>query len=234
MDLIMIATPTVFLPGTLCDETLWTHQAPLFTQKQIISLRTQSTVAEMIKSVAQASFDSFNLIGFSMGGYIAQEFALAFPERVKDLVVIGASSMGYPEEEKAIVRSSIGMIRKGSFTGISDRRLKDYLDESTYTNVELRQFIQKMGGDDAKDVYLRQLEATLDRRVLLADMAQLQVPTLFVAGENDKIVSLESIKASRLNAKADLAIVPHAGHFVPLEQPDDVCDILIKRFAKES
>ena len=230
----MISTPTVFLPGTLCDETLWTHQITLFSQKQIVSLRTQSSVAEMIESVAESAFDSFNLIGFSMGGYIAQEFALAFPERVKELVVIGASSMGYPEEEKAIVRSSIGMIKKGSFSGISDKRLKDYLDESAYSNAELRQFIQNMGGKDAKEVYLRQLEATLDRRVLLADMAQIQVPTLFVAGENDKIVSLASIKASSINAKADLAVVSQAGHFVPLEQPDEVCDILIKRLAKES
>lgn len=229
----MILTPSIFLPGTLCDETLWAHQTPLFSRKQIVSLRAQNSVAEMIKSVAQSSFDSFNLIGFSMGGYIAQEFALAFPERVKHLIIIGASSMGYPHEEKAVVSSSIQMIKQGNFSGISDKRLKDYLDQTSYDNVELRRYIQKMGGSDAKEVYLRQLEATLERRMLLSDMANIKVPTLFVAGQNDKVVSLASIEKSSINAKAKLEVVSHAGHFIPLEQPAIVNKILLNTLAKE-
>lgn len=213
----------VFLPGTLCDERIFTHQMPIFPQHQVISLRVQTTIDEMVKSVEAVSFEKFTLIGFSMGGHIAQEFALKHPERVEKLIIIACSSEGYPVEEKKIVQGSLALIEKSKFTGITDKRLKDYLYPTSYENQEIKDLIQSMAGIDAKEVYLRQTKATLERRNLKADLKNLNLPVLFIAGAQDQIVPLESIRRSAENISGALLVeVEECGHFVPLEQATEL------------
>ncbi len=219
----------VFLPGTLCDEQLWKYQTAVFPNHRVVSLRHQSSIPEMIDSVSAVEARSFVLIGFSMGGHIAQEFAIRFPERVEKLVIIAASSEGYPPEEKRKVSASLELIRRGTFTGISDRRLRDFLHPKAYANEEVRRTIHGMSGNDAKEVYLRQLEATLDRPHLLASMKDLKMDVTFIAGREDQIVPLPSITRSQQNVpNAKIFVIEECGHFVPLEHPGQLNQLLLK------
>lgn len=219
----------VFLPGTLCDEQLWKHQTSVFKNHQIVSLRHQSSIPEMIDSVSAVPARRFVLIGFSMGGHIAQEFAIRFPERVEKLIVIAASSEGYPPEEKKKVSTFLDLIRRGTFTVISDRRLREFLHPKSFENDQIRQTIHGMSGSDAKEVYLRQLSATLDRPNLLASMRDLQIDVTYIAGREDQIVPLPSIVRSQQNIlNAKLFVIEECGHFVPLEQPFELNQILQK------
>ncbi len=213
----------VFLPGTLCDERIFKFLTPLFPEHMIVDLRTPPTIEEMIKSVEQVPYEKFILIGFSMGGHIAQEFALKFPDRVEKLIVMGSSSEGYPIDERKIVESSIGLIERSKFTGITDKRLKEYLHPHSYENHEIKETIQSMAGADAKEVYLRQIKATLDRRDLKTDLKSMSLPVLFLAGADDHIVPLASIQRSADNiSSARIAVIEECGHFVPLEKPQEV------------
>lgn len=210
----------VFLPGMLCNEDVFRYQTKAFLNNVVVDLRHSPTIDDMIEAVHKVLSPKFNLIGFSMGGHIAQEFALKFPERVERLILMGSSSEGYPVEEKKKVLSSLGSVERGHFIGVVDERLKEHLHPSSFANVTLRELIRTMAGADAKEVYLRQMKATLERRNLIGEMKHLKVPTMFMAGVGDSLIPIESIRRSAENvANAKFHAVANCGHYVPLEQP---------------
>lgn len=219
--------PSVFLPGTLCDERVFSLIISEFPFHEVVSLRLDSSIEEMVERVARVAYQKFNLIGFSMGGRVAQEFVLKYPERVEKLVAIASSSDAYPEKEREIVKAALPMIHRGNFKGISERRLKEYLSPESYQKQEIKDLIQEMAGSDAKEVYLRQLAAILDRPDCFVQMRSLKVPALFIAARADQIISLESIRASAQNAPgAKLVVIEESGHFIPLEAPDELLELI--------
>ena len=146
-------TPIVFLPGTLCDERVWHHQTAVFQNSFVVNLRVQESLDEMLDSVANVPFKLFILVGFSMGGYVAQEFTLRFPDRVKKLILIGSSCEGYPPDEKEIILKALPMIRKGMFKGLTEKRLREFLHPKSYDDSTIRNLIHSMAGTDAGAVY---------------------------------------------------------------------------------
>jgi pimeloyl-ACP methyl ester carboxylesterase len=218
----------VFLPGTLCDARLWHHQTEVFKTHTVVNLRTQESVGAMVESVAQSPFEKFILVGFSMGGYIAQEFALQYPERVLKLVLMGSSCEGYPPGEKEIIQRALPQIEKGMFRGLTEKRLRQFLHPRSYDNPAIRELVRDMaGGDDAGAVYRRQLNATLDRRNLSQEIGSLHCPMSVLAGKDDQIVPVESIlRMEQYAPRAEIHVLSECGHFVPLERPDQVNEIL--------
>jgi pimeloyl-ACP methyl ester carboxylesterase len=221
--------PIVFLPGTLCDERMWTYQRERFPHSQVIDLRTQSTIESMLSSVREAPYERFVLVGFSLGGYVAQEFSLSDPDRVHHLVLMGSSSQTYPAHEREIILKSRPLIEKGFFKGITDKRLREFLHPDSYAKPELRDLIHSMAGSDAAEVYLRQLDATMERPELTEKLLHLKCPLTAMAGREDKIVPVESILEFKSTVPgAQVHVIEGCGHFVPLEKPGIVNGILEK------
>lgn len=219
--------PSIFLPGTLCDERVFSLITKDFPFHEAINLRLDSSIEDMVERVAKVNFEKFNLIGFSMGGRVAQEFSLKYPERVSKMVAIASSSDAFPEKEREIVTAALPMIHKGKFRGISDRRLKNYLGPEAYQKQELKDLIQDMAGADAKEVYLRQLAAVINRPNCFAQMKELKVPTLFIASRNDQIIPFDTIEYSARNTPgARLEVLEGIGHFIPLEAPEELVNII--------
>jgi pimeloyl-ACP methyl ester carboxylesterase len=216
----------VFLPGTLCDERLWHYQTAQFPRSVVVNLRTQSSVDEMLKDIRAVGLESFILVGFSLGGYVAQEFALSDPKRVEHLVLIGSSAGKYPFHEREVALSAIPFIEKGLFKGITEKRLREFLHPDSYARPELRELIHSMSGSDAGEVYLRQLRATLDRPDLFLKLKTLKCGLTAIAGREDKIVSVEEILKLEEIKDARVHVLNHCGHFSPLEKPSEVNAIL--------
>ena len=66
----------LLLPGLLCDETLWKHQAEAFSDVADITI-ADMTLDDTMEAMARRALDSmpgkFALAGLSMGGYAAFE-----------------------------------------------------------------------------------------------------------------------------------------------------------------
>lgn len=217
----------VFLPGTLCDERMWDSQVREFPNSVVVNLRTQNTLEEMLDSVYSVAFDSFVLVGFSMGGYVAQEFALRYAERVEHLVLMGSGTQGYPVKEQEIILKARPLIEQGLFKGVTDKRLREILYPDSYAKPGLRELIHAMAGPDAAQVYLRQLDATFGRRDLSAEIGELACPLTALGGQQDIMVPPEDIQVfEKLVPGAKVHIVDKCGHFVPLEQEERVNEIL--------
>ena len=59
-------------------------------------------------------------------------------------------------------------------------------------------------------------------------MAQISMPTLIISGKHDKVVPPEREPVEAKIAGSEVAIIPDAGHFFPIEVPEIAAQIIIK------
>src|SRR5690242_637502 len=59
--------------------------------------------ADMLGFMSGEQLESANILGHSMGGKVAMQFALSHPERVDRLIIADMAPKGYPLKEKGIV-----------------------------------------------------------------------------------------------------------------------------------
>lgn len=167
---------------------------------------------------------SAHLLGHSIGGMIAQEFALRFPARVRSLVLCATTA-------------AFGS-RDGEFQRRFVAERTAPLDAGRGMAALARDLVPKLLGDDPDPDAAALAEAsmasvpeesyraalaclpTFDRREALA---QLRVPVLLVAGERDRQAPAAVMErmAGRM-PDARFVCVPGAGHLLPLERPKEL------------
>ncbi|MGQ9720013.1 MAG: alpha/beta fold hydrolase [Candidatus Jordarchaeum sp.] len=154
--------------------------------------------------------DRAHILGVSMGGFIAQEFALRQPRRVKSLVLVsthfgGEKATPTPKETMNAILS----IREEEL-GVKEalRRKMSFAFNPYYIEEhpgEIDQIISwRIEEAQPRYAWLRQAEA-VQSFSLGEDVSRIRAPTLIVAGTNDRVVPyqnaellLETIPNSRL------------------------------------
>jgi pimeloyl-ACP methyl ester carboxylesterase len=109
---------------------------PLF-----VDLRPQNNIEEMLSSIFECCKGQFCLIGFSMGWYIAQEFALKFTHRLLGLALVGVSANEYSEEDKAYQLKMVANVKEHGLKRLSTTSLRKFIHHSLYENTVLIELI---------------------------------------------------------------------------------------------
>jgi len=167
------------------------------------------------------------VVGLGFGGWIAAEMATMAPRAFKRLVLVGAMGLK-PERgeiaDQALV-SYIDYVRRG----FADQRAFDRLFGAEPATAQLEQWDlnREMTFRIAWKPYM--YNPTLPH--LLGGVA---TPALIVWGRDDRIVPLECAERyQKALPHARLEIVENAGHFVDMEQPDVLAQ-LVARFVAEA
>jgi len=172
------------------------------------------------------------LVGHSMGGAIAAETAIRSPDRVRGLVLIDAAGLGV--RQPALLRAArwpvagalvVALRGRGTVEGLLRAT---YADASKVTASDVDQYYAPV----AEPGYGRALRAVLREfrfDGLVGRLDSVAAPTLVLWGEQDRLVpmTLGHLLALQLPRSAFLS-VPHAGHAVQEEAPDEVNHLLIK------
>ena len=94
---VIVLTEVYCLPGTMCDQRLWdTTQQALGSHIALrhVAIPSEDSCVNGRSPRAVLPTTPINLLGFSMGGYIACAFALAYPERINRLMVLSNTASG--------------------------------------------------------------------------------------------------------------------------------------------
>ena len=192
------------------------------------------TIAEMARDAVglldALEIDSAHVLGISMGGMIAQELALAHPERVRTLT-LGCTYCG--GEGSALTSREVALqLAEARLSGDRERALR----ASWEANVSAALV------DDA-DAYAEFLAIGLRRPVALPvivaqtqailahdtseRLAQLEMPTLVIHGTDDEILPVQNgrLVAAHIPG-ARLDIFEGCGHLFFWEQPERSAELV--------
>ncbi|WP_260490763.1 alpha/beta fold hydrolase [Pseudomonas aeruginosa] len=181
------------------------------------------TVGEMandtIALIRAMGFDQVDLLGFSLGGFVAQDVALKAPDLVRKLILTGTGPAGGPGIDR-VGALSWPLILKGLLTL---RDPKTYLFFTSTVNGRqaasafLKRLKERKANRDKEPTpraFLRQLKAIKGwGRQAPQDLARLRLPVLIANGDNDIMVptALSRDMARRIPG-AQLVIYEDAGH----------------------
>jgi pimeloyl-ACP methyl ester carboxylesterase len=170
--------------------------------------------------------DRVSLVGNSMGGYWSLAFALAHPQRVGRLVLVGepAGSARRLGLGFRVLASPLGqrIVARGPDFG----RL--VANPSRLLPVHREVALAAADQPGAASSWLSLVRTAVTGPLTYAlrpELARLAVPTLFVWGERDRFGPPRlGQEMAALMPDASLAVVPDAGHLPWLDRPEEVGD----------
>jgi pimeloyl-ACP methyl ester carboxylesterase len=171
-----------------------------------------------------------HIIGHSMGGKTAMQFALSYPERVSKLVVVDIAPKKYPRKHDQILEA-IGLL------DIERYRSRGDIDEALKTNigdVAVRQFLLKNLRSDGEGRYRWKMNLDAIRRNYENVMGAIdsktlyRKPTLFLKGVNSSYVTDEDEKEiKRLFPNSKIESILGAGHWIHAEAPEKFVNVTL-------
>jgi pimeloyl-ACP methyl ester carboxylesterase len=170
------------------------------------------------------AIDSAHVVGISMGGMVAQEIALAAPERVRTLT-LGCTFPGGPEA-KMTDMAVVGMLAEALLSGDGERALRAGYDVMIAPEFAADPANYALYAEVAAQypapipVLMAQLQA-IGGHDVSGRLAAIRAPTLVVHGTADRL--LESVNGellARLIPGARLELLEGAGHMFFWEQPE--------------
>ena len=214
-----------FLPGTMCDQRVWRpvrqRLEPRFSTDYIAieSEVTRQGMLGLIHSAASVG-DPLHLVAFSMGGYLALEYALDNPGRVASLVTVASSAFGLTEEEAVERVRALDLLAKHDYRGIPPARINQFVHPSHQSDPDVVDVLRAMDRDLGKPVLVAQLKETSTRVSLAPRLPELDIPLLLIGADSDPFVPFTAIeRMAKLIPSATAIKARNAGHMIPLEQP---------------
>jgi pimeloyl-ACP methyl ester carboxylesterase len=176
--------------------------------------------------------DSAHVYGASMGGMIAQELALRFPERVRGLVLAGTTPGGPRAIRPALGELSVllaetaGTLRDPGRPWLAALLFsKQYRAEQPARVRELLAYFARHRASP------RGLTAHFWASVYhdtVSRLHRIQAPTLVMHGEHDVLSPLANARLlAESIPQAELAVMPGAGHACALERPEEALALFL-------
>jgi pimeloyl-ACP methyl ester carboxylesterase len=172
--------------------------------------------AEVVRTFAEMlGLAPFAVVGHSMGGAIAIEFALRYPARLAELILVGTGA-------KLRVAPQIMTGILDDFPGTAQLLAQWTHGEHVDPNL-LRLYVRRLREVNPQVIHddFAACDA-FDRR---ADVGRITTPTLILCGDADRMTPVKySQSLHEQIAGSQLVVVPGAGHMVMLEQPAAVAE----------
>jgi len=161
------------------------------------------------------------LIGHSMGGYVALAFAENYPYMLSGLCLFHSTPFADTEEKKEIRLETVNQINNGNKNHIcsnhakavfSDENIKKFEQEIQQTEI-----IAKLISKEGIIASLITMKNRIDRSDILAT---LQVPLLYIFGNNDRFISETVLNYIDFPEETTIGILKNSGHMGMIEEKE--------------
>lgn len=205
----------IFVHGSGHKATSWEKTISYMTNNEDIVCPNLSSILEGKEASYENLYSSFvkycnefdgqiHLCGLSLGGILALNFALDFPQKVKTLVLIGT-----PYKVPKVAFSFQNMIFR-------------FLPKSIFETMAF----------DKKNTFA--LGDTMKNLDFSDRVKNIKCPTLILCGKKDSANMKSADYLSQSIRSAELKIIENTGHVVNEENPKALADILNEYYLKNS
>ena len=184
--------------------------------------------------------DRVSVVGHSLGGGIAMQFAYQFPERCERLALIGSGGLG-PEihpllRAAAAPGAELGLSLATSVPArMGIRLIAPLLRCGMRLGPDFRYVLERYGSlrpRTARQAFLRTLRAGVDvygQIITMLDRCYLAegMPTLIIWGRRDRVIPVEHAnRAHEVMPSSKLVIFDKAGHFPHHDEPGRFASVI--------
>lgn len=214
------------IPGLMTDERLWSRIKPFLTEYELVHVPIPHTenfdeAIDILLDVFKE--DKVNLLGFSLGGYIASYFAVTYPNRVNKLFMLAATPGASEEAEIERRREKFAVIEQDGFKGLPYEKAVTLVEDQNKEDDDLIKTIQDMFMDLGKETFISQLTSTFNRVDLLEELVTLKLNIWFYYSTKDRLLNHKSIsKLQTLEHEMTLISREGTSHNIPLEVPKEL------------
>ncbi len=229
--------PVVILHGLFGQLGNWMlHARELASEWRVYALDVRNhgrspwdplmTYAAMAEDLAlwmdQQGIESAHLMGHSMGGKAAMQFALSMPERVARLAVVDIAPVTYGHGHEQVIAG----LRALDLANISSRQQADtqlvqYIEDKAVRDFLLTNLARDDNGAFVWRMNLEVLAGEYDHIAAAPEATgRFQGPTLFIKGGNsDYLLPSHQEAIVKRFPNASLKVIEGAGHWVHSEKP---------------
>jgi 3-oxoadipate enol-lactonase len=226
--------PVILLHGWACNSSFWHHQISVLAKThQVIAIdfrgHGQSSIPQSGYTIARLTADIRELIvqlelspaiviGHSMGGMVAQQYAILHPEDVNRLILIAtaANATGKVLISVAIADES----KKTDYCQSFNTHFSHWFTSNS--SPQLMSWVRDQMLQTPEEVALNLVDSYrgLDLR---SRLPSINLPTLVIGARGDTSTPPTASEViARLIPEARCIVIDGAGHFVQLERPDEV------------
>jgi esterase len=187
-----------------------------------------SDMAEDLIELCDAlNLDNIDLLGHSLGGKVAMQFATQYPERMDKLIVVDIAIRAYADAQTHLIEAMMAV----DLTTMPNRSAVDQALTSTIPNTRVRQFLLmnlvKIDGLLQWRINLPALKANYPLiRQAICESAHYDKPCLFIRGERSDYIGDDDLTHIKTHfSQAQFASLP-TGHWVHAEQPQAFIELV--------
>ena len=174
---------------------------------------------DAITFIKAKGFQQVDLLGFSMGGMVAQEIVLKEPQLVRKMVLAGTGPAG-GEGISSVAGVTFYDMLRGFFTGQDAKqflfftRTPNGIEAGKTFLARLQERTENRDKEISNSAFFAQLEALRAwGKKDPADLSVVKQPVLVVNGDNDRMVpTVNTYDLARRLPNSQLIIYPDAGH----------------------
>lgn len=239
--------PLVLVHGGYMDRRMWDPQFAAFAaagyrvirydvagfgDTQIDDPTAPRSATEDLGALLDAlEIVSAHIVGLSMGGTIAIDFALASPERVRSLVLAETRPSGLPLPQQR--RGEMGEVHRLAEEGRRDAAIRALLQSPIFVTAveepEALAAIERMVGDN----FTLQLPPPAEEEPAIERLHAITAPTLLLQGDAGSGDREHVVRVLREGVPSlELAVIEGGGHMLNLERPDRFNELVVAFLAR--
>lgn len=188
-------------------------------------LSIQSLVQDLLALLDELGVDKVLLVGHSMGTIVCQHMAVAAPERISAMVLLGPLAAP-PDAARPVIAERAKAARSNGMLAIANAIADGALSRETKAeNPNAQGFVREMLLRQPAEGYALSCLALSEAQA--ADAAAIHCPVLLVTGDQDGVAPQASVALLHESlARSDMHVLERCGHWTMSERDADVVRLM--------
>ncbi|MFI5134583.1 MAG: alpha/beta fold hydrolase [Chitinophagales bacterium] len=191
----------------------------------ILDATVKGLVRHVKKFVDYKGYDSVILLGNSLGGHVAQLYALTEMQKVKAMILTGSSGL---------FENTLGgtFPKRGDYNYIKEKTQYTFYDPAAASK-ELVDEVYEICNNRNKAMRIISMARSAMKENLAGILHRLKMPTLLIWGKDDKITPpFVGEEFHKLLPNSELVLLDHCGHAPMMEKPEEF-NIILEEFLQK-